>query len=340
MIYKNTELHNVAELADTGDGKGKLLMRVPRDVNKKLNPGAQSAMSYASGCEIRFNINSGAAKITIEAIEDIPGIIEIFQGVYPVWWKNIEKGIVEIPASVLANISLLEKITEKDGLPFDARLTRILLPHYSPMVKLIDIEGDISPARKEQTPGVKYLAYGSSITHGASAVLPSGTYTKIIAGILGVDMFNLGVGGSAFYEKELADYIASRNDWDFATFEIGINMVSGFSCEEFEKRVNYFLRKISGAHPGKWIFCTDLFVFFSDYDPDFMPEAKNYAEFRKIVKRTVKEINAPRLVYTDSGEILENSNGLTCDAIHPASFGMQQIAFNWAKIIKKTTCSS
>ena len=42
----------------------------------------------------------------------------------------------------------------------------------------------------------------------------------------------------------MADYIAGRDDWDFATLEMGINMIGDFDVEEFRSRVEYFIPKI------------------------------------------------------------------------------------------------
>ena len=33
------------------------------------------------------------------------------------------------------------------------------------------------------------------------------------------------MGGSCFIESSVVDFIAGRDDWDFATFELGINML-------------------------------------------------------------------------------------------------------------------
>lgn len=59
---------------------------------------------------------------------------------------------------------------------------------------------------------IKRLAYGSSITNGALAVRPGDLYPARVARTLGVDHFNLGFGGGARLEPEMADWIAGRND--------------------------------------------------------------------------------------------------------------------------------
>lgn len=54
------------------------------------------------------------------------------------------------------------------------------------------------------------------------------------------DYLNLGFVRSACLEKILAEYIFSRKDWQFASLELGINMVGGYSELEVERRVDKF----------------------------------------------------------------------------------------------------
>lgn len=55
-----------------------------------------------------------------------------------------------------------------------------------------------------------YLAYGSSITHGSLALAAPCSYPFQIARRLGCDYLNLGYAGSAYLEREMAEYIVSR----------------------------------------------------------------------------------------------------------------------------------
>ena len=56
------------------------------------------------------------------------------------------------------------KSCQEERMVFDAGLTRIILPYTTCVIK--GIEGDFDLPRKEQMPEARYLAYGSSITHG------------------------------------------------------------------------------------------------------------------------------------------------------------------------------
>jgi lysophospholipase L1-like esterase len=328
MIYRNIELYNVAELLPTENNIGKHMIRIPNKLRVTLNPAAEWNALCAAGTEIRFNLEGESAKITLSS--DGSGIVEVFQGNFHVSWHIINAKPTEITVSLPNNLSFLEKVTKEKSLPFDPHLTRIILPIYSP-VRLINIEGETSLPRKDQTPKMKYLAYGSSITHGASAVIPTSSYAMRTAQRLGVDLIDLGFGGGAHCESQIADYIAEREDWDFASLEMGINMVGEFSTEEFTKRVEYLVERIVKAHPDKWVFAMDLFTFAADYDP----ASKKQNEFRQVVRNTVEKLNMPKLVHVDGRKMLKTTSGLTFDLVHPASAGMEEIASNLSDLMKK-----
>ena len=158
------------------------------------------------------------------------------------------------------------------------------------------------PPRARPGAGRRYLAYGSSITHGNNSLGATGTYAMRMARRLGVDLINLGFGGGAHCEPVLADYIAARDDWDFATLELGINMVTWLDTADFAERVRTFVRTIAEAHPDKWIFCIDMFPFHMDFDP----EAERNHAYRAVVRETVAELALPRLVHIDGRDLLRD----------------------------------
>ena len=327
MIHNNVELYNIAELLPPRDGNGKLISRVPNRLRLTLNPNAKLRALYAAGCEIRFNLEDDFARIVLSSEE--PSIAEVFQGNFQVSWHIIDTEPTEIKVSLPQNIDLLDKVTKEKQLPFDAHLTRVILP-YAPRTRLLTIEGETSPPRRDQTPEKRYLAYGSSITQGARSYRPTGSYAMRTAQRLGVDLLNLGFGGGAHCEPQIADYIAEREDWDFATLEMGINMVNRFSIGEFQKRVEYLVEKIAKAHPDKWVFCIDLFTFAADFDPS----ARKHREFRRVVREAVENLDMPKLIYVDGRTLLRDVSGLTFDLVHPAPSGMEEIAVNLSNLIQ------
>jgi len=333
MIFKNVEIYNASELVEI-DGEKNIISRIPNDLRLKLNEGAKSMSLMPAGCEIRFNLKSDKAKIVLQAKgAGTSGIYEIYQGNFLKQYNLISDKPTTIELrkeDLMVNSEKLKKLWKEKNLPFDSSLTRIIFPHLITL-KIIDIEGKFTLPEKNQTPAIKYLAYGSSITHGSAALRPSGSYAMRTAQLLGVDLINLGFGGGAHLEKEMADYIAERNDWDFTTLEMGINMVGGFEVDEFQKRVEYFIPKIAEKNPDKWIFCIDIFTFNGDFFDDYKGKEK---KFREIVKNTVENLNMEKVVHISGKDILKSVDGLAVDLVHPSPSGMEEIARNLSDIIK------
>ena len=354
MQFGNVELYNVHELLE-GDGltvltepmlewfreqggnpdaawgaeneEGLWFCRIPNELRLQLNPQAQLNALQATGAELRFNLKGEKARIVLKCTQ-APVVVEVHQGNFFIGWHIIDREPTEIQVALPENSEELEHLARKHQMPFDAHLTRLLLP-WRPPTRLLAIEGDLEPSRLEQTPASKYLTYGSSITHGNASVRPSAMYAHRTAQLLGVDLINLGFGGGAHLETEMADYIAGRTDWDFASLEMGINLLWRIEVEEFEKRVDYFVEKIAKAHPDKWIFCIDLFTCRDD-----LQGGKKAPAFRKVVRDKVESLNMPRLVHVPGDQILTSVHGLTADLVHPSPFGMEEMARNLARVIR------
>ena len=246
-------------------------------------------------------------------------------------WHVIGPQPTTVPLGLPDNLAELRDLTARHSLPYDAGITRVVLPR-APAARLIDIQGVFEPPRAEQVPSVRCLCYGSSITHGAAAVRPTGSYAMRLGHLLGVDVVNLGFGGGAHLEPEMADHIAERRDWHMATLEMGINIIGSVDAEEFERRVDYFVTRIATAHPDKWIFCIDLFTCRHDFD-----ENPKIAAFRRAVEQKVRAMDMPKLVHVPGSQLLTSLSGLTFDLVHPSPAGMEEMAANLARAIRERT---
>ncbi len=354
LIHEGIAIHNIAELlpgdgaavvppellprlaernvsadpfADTGS-EGLWVSRVPNALRLTLNPLALVNAVQATGAELRFNLRSERARIALKC-NGAPAIAEIYAGSFLVGWQVVNTDRTELTIAPPANLATLVQLTAQHHLPFDARLTRVVLP-WRPPVRLLAVEGAFEPPHPGQTPTRRFLAYGSSITHGNTAVRPTGMYAQRVAQLLDADLLNLGFGGGAHLEPQMADYLASRSDWEFATLETGINLGSVGSVE-FARLVDYFIPTIARAHADKWIFCLGLFTCHSDLGGPAWA-----AEYRAIVKAAVERLNLPRLVYVDGRALLPSVQGLTADLVHPSPHGMEEIAQNLSAVMART----
>ena len=332
MRLGNAELHNVVEILKPGNENELTPSRIPDSLRVTLNPNAQDRATATPGCELRFNMESERVSVTLRCPEKA-ALAEVWYGPFAAGGQVVTEAPTTIEIEKpSAQAELLDRVARENSLAFDPALVRVILPYAQTRIvpgaggdRENVVAGEIGPPHPEQVPKRRWLAYGSSITHGASAQRPTGTYAMRTAERLGVDLVNLGFGGGAHLEPQMADYIASRDDWDFASFEMGINMLGGFSVEEFAERVDYFVSKVARARPGKFIFCIDVFTCAGDFAGEEKPGL-----FREVVRKKVESLASPKVVHVPGTEILESVSGLTQDLTHPAPAGMEEMAGNLA----------
>lgn len=331
MIYNTVELYNVHELLDDEEDGGKIFSRIPEELRLKLNDSAKNNALQTPGGEVRFNLKGDSATITLRnnGVPSVPSVVEVYQGAILMAVHTLDTAPTAITVTQPGNMDLLTSVSRKHRLLYDVNLSRVVLP-WRPPCRLMGIEGDTEPPRPEQTPATKYLAYGSSITHGSTSVRPTGSYAMRTAQLLGVDLINLGFGGGAHLEREMADYIAQRTDWDFASMEMGINLLGSIDTDEFARRVEYFIPTIAQAHPDQWIFCIDVFPCRWDFAGDDKAQ-----RFRDIVRAQVDALNMPKLAHVSGKDILTSITGLTVDLVHPSPSGMEEMARNLANAMRE-----
>jgi len=319
--------------------EGQWISRLPDTLRRQVNPLAQLMALAPTGCELRFNLRGERARLTLRSgtVPKPNGVsaatLEVFQGAYRTAMYALGTTPLTIDIVQPASQALLNAHSRVVGAPFDPRLTRVVLPWEAP-VQLIGLEGDIEPPRPEQVPSRRLLCYGSSITHGAVAVRPTGTWAARLAQRLGVDCINLGFGGGAHLEPEMADYIAERTDWDMATLELGINIVGSISVDEFARRVGYFVPRIARAHPDQWIWCID--IFNCAHDPT---NADQIAAFRQVVRDQVAALGMPRVVHIPGDELPTAPGCLAADLVHPSPAGMEEIAASLEALIRERSAA-
>lgn len=332
MRYGNVELHNVCDIIE-GDGKpGFGVTRLPRAVLEKINPGAAGKLLMTTGCEIRGMLaDGGRAKVVLQAVDSnvVPPIASVYYGCFRGQSLLVGKEPTDVVISVPPNIAAMSAIRVSRKLPFDSRLVRVRLPAIH-TVRIISVEGDMTYPAPGAAPAKTLLCYGSSITHGAHAIPPEGTFAAHCARRLGYDLVNLGVGGSAQMDAAVAEHIAARTDWDVAAFEMGIN-VRGWPLEKFQAAVQHFVGTVAQAHPDKFVFCIDLFTNNWDFDDN----RARCAGFRDAVRDVAGGFKSGKVVHVDGRNILTDPTGLTIDLVHPGDLGMQEMGANLASVIAR-----
>lgn len=334
MIYKNVELHNVAEVREVSNRNGMRLQRVPEDIRLSLNEAAQMRMLQPDNAEIRFKAD-GPCRVSLSSEGQTR--VTVFHGLFDSGQRFV---IGEQPQTI--EIPVPERLQQLDAsycrdMSFSPRVCRVIFggPQRDPVL-FHRIDGEnIRPPESDDVPALRYLAYGTSITHGSQAEGPHLSYASQTARHLGADLINLGVGGAAHCEHELADYMASRDDWHIASLALSVNM-QAFAIDEFYERVSYMVNAVSGADPARPVACITLYPYYRDFGIDEVPIpcAASPDEFRQALQKAVSACPHPNVHLIKGPEVLTDISGLTADLIHPGDYGMIEMGRHLADKLK------
>ena len=136
------------------------------------------------------------------------------------------------------------------GLPDRVKDIEIWLPHNE-TTELVALRAD---APVEPAPGAGrkvWLHHGSSISHGSDAASPTTTWPALAASLGGVELINLGLGGSALLDPFTARTLRDTPA-DLISVKIGINLVNAdlMRLRAFTPAVHGFLDTIREGHPA------------------------------------------------------------------------------------------
>jgi hypothetical protein len=136
-----------------------------------------------------------------------------------------------------------------DGLPAHEKDVEIWLP-YRERTELRDLRADAPIAPVPDRGRRVWLHHGSSISHGSNAAGPSGTWPALAAAAGGVDLINLGLGGSALLDPFTAR-VMRDTPATLISVKIGINLVNLDLMRKraFGPAVHGFLDTIRDGHP-------------------------------------------------------------------------------------------
>ncbi|GGO57534.1 lipase [Streptomyces daqingensis] len=135
------------------------------------------------------------------------------------------------------------------GLDDRMKHVELWLPHNE-MTELVALRTD-APVEPVPPGGRKvWLHHGSSISHGSDAASPSTTWPALASALGGVDLVNLGLGGSAMLDAFTARAMRDTPA-DLISVKIGINLVNGdvMRLRAFTPAVHGFLDTIREGHP-------------------------------------------------------------------------------------------
>lgn len=166
--------------------------------------------------------------------------------------------------------------------------------------------------------GKPIVFYGSSITEGGCATLPTNAYTAIVSRHLDADHVNLGFSGSAQGEPCLADFI---NTLDMSVFVLDYDNNAPTPDHLRATHEPFFLR-VRECHPTLPI----VLITRPQVNP-----SKDADERRDIIRATYENALArgDRNVYfIDGGEFFGERDRQFCtvDGVHPNDLGFARMA--------------
>ncbi|MFF4211312.1 GDSL-type esterase/lipase family protein [Streptomyces sp. NPDC001796] len=134
-------------------------------------------------------------------------------------------------------------------LPERLKDVEIWLPHNE-TTELVALRTD-APVEPVPDRGRRvWLHHGSSISHGSDAASPTTTWPALAAASAGVELINLGLGGSALLDPFTARALRDTPA-DLISIKIGINLVNTdlMRLRAFTPAVHGFLDTIREGHP-------------------------------------------------------------------------------------------
>ncbi|MFE7173912.1 GDSL-type esterase/lipase family protein [Streptomyces sp. NPDC057616] len=136
------------------------------------------------------------------------------------------------------------------GLPDRDKEVQIWLPHNE-TTELVALRTDAPVEPAPPSGRTVWLHHGSSISHGSDAAGPTSTWPALAASLGGVELINLGLGGSALLDPFTARTLRDTPA-DLISVKIGINLVNTdlMRLRAFTPAVHGFLDTIREGHPA------------------------------------------------------------------------------------------
>ena len=298
------------------DDEFKQYVRMPHSVSSTVSDGVKYLSKESSGGRVRFKTTSkflgfhaklsGGSFASFDMFCKIPGS------------QYFDKYTFCNTFAALSSVK--DSITE--GFMTDGCLEDFCINFPSKNVYDVFIALDKDSEIFEPTPyrvQKPIVFYGSSITQGAGASKPGNTYEAIISKHLDAEYINLGFGGNAMGEQEMAKYIAKL---DMSAFVLDYDHNSPDAQHLWNTHLDFY-RTVRNAHPELPIIILTA--------PNTMPWYDWYQSRRDAIYNTYKTAidEGDKNVYFIDGSTLfgdVDRDLCTVDTCHPTDLGYWRMA--------------
>jgi GDSL-like Lipase/Acylhydrolase family len=221
----------------------------------------QLAMAEAQPSGVRLVFRSGATAVELDTLRTRVGYRDIPlrpDGVYDLHVDGQLFGQASTTGGKLLLLDMATGTTQTEagpagtvrftGLPDRVKDVEIWLPHTE-ITELVALRTDAPVVAVPWGNRRVWLHHGSSISHGSNAASPSTTWPALAASRGGVELVNLGLGGSAMLDPFTARVMRDTAA-DLISVKIGINLVNAdlMRARAFGPAVHGFLDTIREGH--------------------------------------------------------------------------------------------
>jgi lysophospholipase L1-like esterase len=309
------------------------LPRYPAEVRDHLSDKGRMRSMDSCGVEIRFVTDAKNIRITLSC-EDSDADIQVFCGPFLHHSQRILKGVPTamhlIPSNNFKEAS--DAVLRSGG--FAPNVWRVItgrqngtpsacLFHY-----LETFGHSVRAPKPEELPSIRWLAYGSSITHSHLAGYPFHA-----ARLLHWDLFAKGLSGACHIETAATDYLsdlAAKKKVDLITAELGVNMRNEYSIEAFTQRATYLVKKLRQANPQAQIVLITAFTNSHHHPREARDELKTQPGFDQALRNIVQHNKDARLHLIEGSKLLSDFTLLRADLLHPSESGHALMGQNLA----------
>jgi GDSL-like Lipase/Acylhydrolase family len=220
-----------------------------------------------------------------------------------------------------------------EGLPAGAKTCEVWLPQTTG-TELVGLAAELPLTRAASVVAVRWVHYGSSISHCLEAVGPTSTWPAVAASLAGVDCTNLGFAGNAVLDPYVARAIRDMPA-DIVSLKVGVNVVGGahMSPRAFLAAVHGYLDTIRDGHPTiPIVLLSPIHCPVLEPNPAGIP--LTIAGIRSDLRDLVGTRDDPTLFYLDGRELLGAADAhLMPDGVHPNTEGYRLMGERFARLV-------
>lgn len=313
-----------------GSSKDFLSRRVPLDIAKDISKSVYNIGGNPAGGRVRFSTNAKDIAFRVEYGTGCDGakFSTLFSYGFDIY-ENKEDGRevflnIICPETGCMGNKTFETVLNNLSDGTKMRNYTVNMPIFSEIKRMyigVSQDCNIGEGKPYINEGKPVVYYGSSITQGSICSRPGNTYEAVISQKYNLDHYNLGFGGSALGEPNMAKFIA---DMDMIAFVMDYDH-NAPSAEHLENTHYNFYKIIRDKQPNLPI----IMVTRPDYFTDFRKEPDD-------VTRGVIEGNYNRAIadgdenvyYIDGRTLFGNDHPENCviDINHPTDLGFYRMA--------------